>query len=486
MMYEKIQFDGHQTKRKLVFLLILIILSVITYFYKFNIYNTFFSLASIFIILVLEFYGIIYALATILTIAVTTMIIGYTRFYYVGYILEILFIWGLGKVLNGKIRVTMRAIIYALIMYFIASIIYKTDVLSELQTIDRVSNIILDALMADLLLFYVSSSKAFNERRKHKIVLKEVIFYILAVLVIIPFTLNFVLVGRNNNSEVEAYYKVVMELPNENIKRYMNEILAERLIQTKIVIIITSILAVCAYFVGRKLILEIEDLVYVISDASKETESKRNIKWPESNINEIAVLTGNFEMLLFKFKVMLNKTIERNKELHKQAITDELTSIENRLSFNKYIKEDIDLINEEVAIALLDIDKFKNINDTLGHEAGDYVLIEVANRLKKLDYKGIRAFRTGGDEFLLIKILKDGNNLNIYGEEIIELFKEPFLIYNVKYNITTSVGISRFYDIKQDASNIIKEADIAMYEAKKERGSSYKIFKNHTKNMGNK
>ncbi|MGL4570161.1 MAG: GGDEF domain-containing protein [Clostridium sp.] len=485
-MYEKIRFDGRQTKRKLVFLLILMLLAVITYFYKFNIYNTIFSLASIFIILILEFYGIVYAFSTIIIIAVTAMINGDTRLYYITYILDILFIWGLGKVLNGKIKVTMRSIIYALTMYSIYLIIYETDALSELQIIDRLSNTILDALIADLLLFYTPLSKVFNERRESKVVLKEAIFYILAVLVIIPLTLNFILLGRNNSREVESYHKIIMELPNENIKNYMNDILAERLIQTKIVIIITAILAVCACFAGKKLILEIERLVYVISDASKETENKKNIKWPESNINEITVLTGNFEMLLFKFKVMLNKTMERNKELHKQAITDELTSIENRLSFNKYIKEEIDLSNEKVAIALLDIDKFKNINDTLGHEAGDYVLIEVANRLKRLSYKGIRVFRTGGDEFLLIKILKDGNNLNIYGEEIIELFKSPISIYNKIYCITTSVGISKFDADVSDVSNIIKEADIAMYEAKKESGSSYKIFKNNAKNTGNK
>jgi len=152
----------------------------------------------------------------------------------------------------------------------------------------------------------------------------------------------------------------------------------------------------------------------------------------------------------------------------------------NKLSFNKKIKESIEYANKfntKFAFLFIDLDLFKRINDTLGHIKGDELLIIVANRLKEKIRKIDFISRIGGDEFLLIIDRLDKNNeSNKLINNILDCFNKPFILDNLNFNITCSIGVSFYPDHSNNAVDIQKYADIAMYNAKEKGRNNVVIF----------
>jgi diguanylate cyclase (GGDEF)-like protein len=126
---------------------------------------------------------------------------------------------------------------------------------------------------------------------------------------------------------------------------------------------------------------------------------------------------------------------------------------------------------------MLDLDNFKDTNDTLGHHVGDQLLQGIGSRMTELLRKGDTIARMGGDEFLLL--LPEIQNLNdttTIAQKIIELFEIPFIIDNHSIHITTSIGIAIYPNDSEDVDTLIKHADIAMYRAKASGRNNYKLF----------
>lgn len=162
------------------------------------------------------------------------------------------------------------------------------------------------------------------------------------------------------------------------------------------------------------------------------------------------------------------------------AYHDQLTHLPNRTSFTRQMAEYIERLNgnkAKLAVFFLDLDRFKNVNDTLGHQAGDELLLKVANRLKLvIGDRGIVS-RFGGDEFcIFLHTVSSEKDIYQMAEAIIESFTNPFECAEQKLYITCSMEISLFPEHGTDAQSLIKLADTAMYRSKDESRNNYQFY----------
>jgi diguanylate cyclase (GGDEF)-like protein/PAS domain S-box-containing protein len=167
--------------------------------------------------------------------------------------------------------------------------------------------------------------------------------------------------------------------------------------------------------------------------------------------------------------------------IHQMAYHDSLTGLPNRKLFSDRLgialaraKRD----QKDVAVIMLDLDHFKDVNDTLGHDAGDILLKAAAKRLNKLLRKSDTVARFGGDEFILIlPDLKGKEDVISVAQKIVENFRTPFFIDTHQLTLTTSIGIAVYPHDGTDEAILTKNADIAMYQAKQAGRDRYQIYK---------
>ena len=172
---------------------------------------------------------------------------------------------------------------------------------------------------------------------------------------------------------------------------------------------------------------------------------------------------------------------KRSEEtIRHMAYHDHLTGLPNRLLLNDRLEQALAMGRRHkslVAILFLDIDRFKVINDTLGHAVGDELIKAVAQRLKKHLRDTDTVARLGGDEYTVL--LQDVNGIESVTrvvENIFAIFKEPFDIKGHELFLTASIGISVYPDDGTDSETLLKNADIAMYMAKDEGRNAYRFY----------
>jgi diguanylate cyclase (GGDEF)-like protein len=171
---------------------------------------------------------------------------------------------------------------------------------------------------------------------------------------------------------------------------------------------------------------------------------------------------------------------QTEEAIRQMAYHDALTGLPNRKLF--FDRLGIALAQAQrnqrgVAIAMLDLDNFKDVNDHLGHDVGDLVLREAAERLSDTMRRGDTVARFGGDEFILILPELKGTDAVQVAEKLVDAFHKPFLIDDHELIITTSVGIAIYPGDGMDADALIKNADIAMYQAKQTGRDRYQLCK---------
>jgi diguanylate cyclase (GGDEF)-like protein len=179
---------------------------------------------------------------------------------------------------------------------------------------------------------------------------------------------------------------------------------------------------------------------------------------------------------------MVSDTIARIKgERHIRylAYHDQLTSLPNRDLFKEHLQLAIEQTKKSgkmVAVIYVDLDSFKSINDTMGHDLGDELLTEVARRLSGHMRPGDVASRFGGDEFLIM-INQVTTNEEIIGivEKLMQTLQRPYYIEGIEYFVTTSAGIALYPQDGDDVDTLIRKADIAMYRAKELGKNSYQL-----------
>lgn len=171
---------------------------------------------------------------------------------------------------------------------------------------------------------------------------------------------------------------------------------------------------------------------------------------------------------------------EMEEELKFMATHDDLTSLANRRLFHERLQLSLDYsIREQdfTGVIAFDLDHFKLINDTYGHPVGDEVLKEVAARLKRLIHRKTDTIaRTGGDEFMVIlTLLYSIDDAMLIAEKINASIKEPMLIQGNEIIVTASIGVSVYPNHGEYKMKLIKEADSASYEVKKNGGDGVKV-----------
>ena len=164
-----------------------------------------------------------------------------------------------------------------------------------------------------------------------------------------------------------------------------------------------------------------------------------------------------------------------------QAYHDLLTNLPNRALLRDRLGLAISQAKREqerLAVMFLDLDRFKNINDSLGHVVGDELLQQVSTRLKSCVREGDTLARFGGDEFTLLlpKIGKDQEDIRKIADKINEVLKDPFIIDDNELYVSTSIGISIYPRDGTDMDTLIKHADIAMYHVKDTGKNNFKFY----------
>lgn len=251
--------------------------------------------------------------------------------------------------------------------------------------------------------------------------------------------------------------------------------LAENRIQIRTLIFVEIIffigLAIITFmFMQRKFFLPIQ-LLLLCADKVKTGE--------ELDVSDI-VEKDEMGNLLSTFFFMSKSVYDRERSLDYTSKHDELTGLKNRISMFSEIEHAIhglETSSEKLAILFLDLNSFKQVNDSLGHDIGDLVLKETADRINSSVRSNDTVFRIGGDEFLIIaRAVKDVSDIQAVVANILKAFKTKAIIQGHSIDISISIGVAILPDDTNDSREVVKFADIAMYVAKRDKEANYKIF----------
>ncbi|MEL7448541.1 MAG: EAL domain-containing protein [Pseudomonadota bacterium] len=168
------------------------------------------------------------------------------------------------------------------------------------------------------------------------------------------------------------------------------------------------------------------------------------------------------------------------RQLQYLAAFDGLTGLSNRQQFHNALRKSCALASRQQqtsALLMIDLDRFKLVNDTYGHDAGDTLLKEVARRLQGCVRKSDTVARLGGDEFaIILEAPCDEYGARVVAEKILEALAKPVVLPDCEHPAGGSIGIAVYPTDAADGETLLKNADIAMYQAKTRAGSSYQFF----------
>jgi diguanylate cyclase (GGDEF)-like protein/PAS domain S-box-containing protein len=194
-----------------------------------------------------------------------------------------------------------------------------------------------------------------------------------------------------------------------------------------------------------------------------------SIAGPEGAVRRLCLLVRD----ITEQKVAERARDEAEEQLRHQALYDGLTDLPNRVLFHDRVEHAIATTRREkreLVVLMLDLDRFKEINDTLGHAAGDEVLREVARRLSTVTREGDSIARLGGDEFSILLPNASKADAATVVSRVSSCLKEPIVVNDLSLIVDASIGLAAFPGDGGDADLLIQHADVAMYIAKAANG----------------
>lgn len=208
--------------------------------------------------------------------------------------------------------------------------------------------------------------------------------------------------------------------------------------------------------------------------------SRYSIGWYVARMNSLVSASIVLAALLLEITSLYVRLVQQEKSLKYQALHDSLTSLPNRAHFAEVLEErllEVKVQGGQGAILFIDLDGFKQVNDSKGHDCGDLLLIEVAKRLLTCVRANDLVARMGGDEFtVILRELSDVGQIEQVAKRIVGRMSEPFCIRDQELTISASVGGATFPADGQDSVTLMKRADTAMYRAKEQGKNRYWLF----------
>jgi diguanylate cyclase (GGDEF)-like protein len=213
----------------------------------------------------------------------------------------------------------------------------------------------------------------------------------------------------------------------------------------------------------------LEDLANTMDKVARHEEFTARVEVQGNG--DIARLGMQFNKMLTELQQRERAKAEAEAKLRRQALTDELTGLPNRRLLNDRLTQALALarrIRSVVAVMYIDLDGFKVVNDSLGHNLGDLLLKQVAQRLSSHIRKADTLARMGGDEFtVLLTHLHTKEEAELIGKTLLEAICKPFILDDHKITVSASIGISAYPENGVDPAMLLENADSAMYSAKR-------------------
>ncbi len=217
------------------------------------------------------------------------------------------------------------------------------------------------------------------------------------------------------------------------------------------------------------------------------TDNDYSARFSTPQQNEASSLGNSLNSFLDTMEAELTINKEQNATLVEQQQTmmrlanyDSLTGLPNRQFVMDNLRLELARVRrnrEDLALVFFDLDGFKGINDSLGHETGDLILIEVADRVLNLLREGDLVARLGGDEFIIVPDRDVSDvSLNNLANKLVNAFKEPFMLRGLALSVGVSVGIARATDANYELSQLMSNADLAMYRSKAKGRGTHTLF----------
>jgi diguanylate cyclase (GGDEF)-like protein len=211
-----------------------------------------------------------------------------------------------------------------------------------------------------------------------------------------------------------------------------------------------------------------KDLIKGNRRGKQEIYQEERERWYDLYYTHITWVDGRPVTLFAIYDITEKKVYQ--KKIEQQAYTDFLTGLYNRLCCERDLARHIDEAKKDGskgALLYLDLDDFKHINDGLGHQYGDVLLKAISHSLQRVEEIENSCYRVGGDEFIIIIPPKSRSKFDQIISDIKQIFVKPWFLKDADYYCTMSMGIVDFPDEGESVHELIKKADIAMYEAKK-------------------
>ncbi len=261
-----------------------------------------------------------------------------------------------------------------------------------------------------------------------------------------------------------------------------------------VVAMMISLMAMILTMILSNILLKraVEPILKLNNTAKKVTHlSSYTVRAEVLSKDEIGDLTASFNEMLDeiqrKDKVLEHTVAERtaeliqlNQKLNHQATHDSLTGLANRLLFNDRLQQVLShaqRVGSKVALLYFDLDHFKAINDTFGHDTGDKLLIAVTERINALLREDDTLCRVGGDEFtLILSAIESFSDSERVAQKMLMAFSDPFFCNQHELSVSSSIGISLYPEHSQSAKQLKQFADIAMYQSKQAGRNNYCFF----------
>lgn len=281
----------------------------------------------------------------------------------------------------------------------------------------------------------------------------------------------------------EKKIRLVAYSPHEDIVLSTQSL---QVISLIIMIIASSVGVLISYFLSKRLTRPIESLTATMAES---VNANTLIEFDEQTNDEIDTLIQSYNSLVANFNHKNSALVAVSNELKKsesklqeqydivreQAYTDYLTGLPNRISFEQKVRV---MIGDDIQFALfyIDLDNFKYINDTYGHNYGDFVLQIISNRFKNCCEGKYFGARLSGDEFGVIVPFEQVELLDEIAIKILEMLRDPIHYDEMEFSLTGSIGIAMYPEDGKSFEDLLSNADIAMYEAKNKSKNLYLIF----------